>query len=209
MTLSGLDAHAAEMFMHLITGASVPDEGAVVVAGHDTRTIATDTEWLASLDRFGIVTAPRGAAREDDDCRQSRAAADGGDRSAVGSHPRRRRDARARGRPAAGAARSAGRLAFAGRAGARPPGPCAGTRPAAAVARTPDGRSRGPGGVRRSRRRASPRRRRARPGLDLDHGRSRARPRRGRAAIQRRREDGPSADAGTLERLGFGERCER
>lgn len=56
VTLSGLDAHAAEIFMHLITGASVPDEGAVVVAGHDTRTIATDTEWLASLDRFGIVT---------------------------------------------------------------------------------------------------------------------------------------------------------
>jgi len=56
VTLSGLDAHAAEMFMHLITGASVPDEGAVVVAGHDTRAIATDTEWLTSLDRFGIVT---------------------------------------------------------------------------------------------------------------------------------------------------------
>jgi ABC-type lipoprotein export system ATPase subunit len=56
VTLSGLDAYAAEIFMHLITGASVPDEGAVVVAGHDTRSIATDTEWLSSLDRFGIVT---------------------------------------------------------------------------------------------------------------------------------------------------------
>ena len=42
--------------MHLVTGAAVPDEGAVVVAGRDTRDIATDTEWLASLDRFGIVT---------------------------------------------------------------------------------------------------------------------------------------------------------
>jgi ABC-type lipoprotein export system ATPase subunit len=56
LALAGLDTHAAEIFMHLITGASVPDEGAVVVAGHDTRTIATDTEWLASLDRFGLVT---------------------------------------------------------------------------------------------------------------------------------------------------------
>jgi ABC-type lipoprotein export system ATPase subunit len=34
----------------------VPDEGSVKVAGRDTRDIATDTEWLTSLDRFGIVT---------------------------------------------------------------------------------------------------------------------------------------------------------
>jgi ABC-type lipoprotein export system ATPase subunit len=29
----------------------------VRVAGHDTREISTDTDWLRSLDRFGIVTA--------------------------------------------------------------------------------------------------------------------------------------------------------
>jgi ABC-type ATPase involved in cell division len=56
LSLSGLDAGAAEMFVHLVTGASVPDEGSVKVAGRDTREIATDTEWLTSLDRFGIVT---------------------------------------------------------------------------------------------------------------------------------------------------------
>jgi len=56
LALSGLDAGAAEMFVHLVTGASVPDEGTVKVAGRDTREIATDTEWLTSLDRFGIVT---------------------------------------------------------------------------------------------------------------------------------------------------------
>ncbi len=56
LTLSGFDANAAELFMHLVTGAAVPEEGVVVVGGRDTRTIATDTEWLASLDRFGIVT---------------------------------------------------------------------------------------------------------------------------------------------------------
>jgi simple sugar transport system ATP-binding protein len=56
LALSGLDAGAAEMFVHLVTGASVPDEGSVKVAGRDTREIATDTEWLTSLDRFGIVT---------------------------------------------------------------------------------------------------------------------------------------------------------
>jgi predicted ABC-type transport system involved in lysophospholipase L1 biosynthesis ATPase subunit len=57
ITLSGLDAGAAETLINLITGASVPDAGTVRVAGRDTRDIATDTEWLSSLDRFGIVTA--------------------------------------------------------------------------------------------------------------------------------------------------------
>jgi ABC-type lipoprotein export system ATPase subunit len=56
MTIGGLDAGAAEMFVNLITGAALPDAGDVRVAGCNTRDIATDTEWLASLDRFGIVT---------------------------------------------------------------------------------------------------------------------------------------------------------
>jgi simple sugar transport system ATP-binding protein len=54
--LAGLDAPAAETFVNLMTGASVPERGTVRVDGQDTREIATDTEWLASLDRFGIVT---------------------------------------------------------------------------------------------------------------------------------------------------------
>jgi ABC-type transporter Mla maintaining outer membrane lipid asymmetry ATPase subunit MlaF len=57
LVISGLDAGAAEAFVNLITGAALPEEGTVRVAGHDTRAIATDTEWLASLDRLGIVTA--------------------------------------------------------------------------------------------------------------------------------------------------------
>jgi ABC-type lipoprotein export system ATPase subunit len=56
LVISGLDAGAAETFVHLVSGASVPDEGAVRVEGVDTRDISTDTEWLSSLDRFGIVT---------------------------------------------------------------------------------------------------------------------------------------------------------
>jgi predicted ABC-type transport system involved in lysophospholipase L1 biosynthesis ATPase subunit len=56
LALIGFDAGAAESFVHLVTGASLPDEGDVRVAGRDTRAIATDTEWLASLDRFGLVT---------------------------------------------------------------------------------------------------------------------------------------------------------
>lgn len=56
ITLRGLDAHAAEMLSLLVTGAALPDEGAITVAGRDTRDIATDTEWLVSLDLFGLVT---------------------------------------------------------------------------------------------------------------------------------------------------------
>jgi len=55
-TLFGFDAAAAEVFVNLVTGASVPDEGDVCVDGKNTRDISTDTEWLSSLDRFGIVT---------------------------------------------------------------------------------------------------------------------------------------------------------
>jgi ABC-type methionine transport system ATPase subunit len=57
VTLRGLDAQAAEMLSLLITGAAVADEGTIVVAGRDTRDIATDTEWLVSLDLFGLVTS--------------------------------------------------------------------------------------------------------------------------------------------------------
>ncbi|HYN08387.1 MAG TPA: ATP-binding cassette domain-containing protein [Vicinamibacterales bacterium] len=56
LALTGFDKDAAEAFVHLVTGAALPDEGDVRIAGKDTRAIATDTEWLASLDRFGIVT---------------------------------------------------------------------------------------------------------------------------------------------------------
>ena len=56
IVLSGFDEMAAEMFVYLVTGAALPDEGHVRVGGRDTRDIATGTEWLSSLDRFGIVT---------------------------------------------------------------------------------------------------------------------------------------------------------
>lgn len=55
--LPDLNTGAAEILINLITGASLPEQGTVRVDGHDTRDIATDTDWLASLDRFGIVTA--------------------------------------------------------------------------------------------------------------------------------------------------------
>jgi ABC-type polar amino acid transport system ATPase subunit len=56
LALAGLDAGAAEMFVLLVTGAALPDEGDVRVAGRSTSDIRTDVEWLQSLDRFGLVT---------------------------------------------------------------------------------------------------------------------------------------------------------
>lgn len=56
VVVAGFDAAAAETFFHLISAAAVPDTGTVCIAGTDTRTIATDTEWLMSLDRFGFMT---------------------------------------------------------------------------------------------------------------------------------------------------------
>ena len=59
VALSGFDAAAAEVLVNLVTGASVPDEGRVEVEGRPTDAISDGDEWLASLDRFGIVS-PRG-----------------------------------------------------------------------------------------------------------------------------------------------------
>ena len=56
VALQGLDAAAAEMLTNLITGATLPDEGSVTVLGQDTAAIADGDAWLASLDRFGIVS---------------------------------------------------------------------------------------------------------------------------------------------------------
>lgn len=56
VALAGLDAGAAEVLVNLVTGASLPDEGDVAILGRSTRAIADADEWLASLDRFGIVS---------------------------------------------------------------------------------------------------------------------------------------------------------
>lgn len=56
VALSGLDAGAAEVLVNLVTGASVPDTGEVWVEGRSTAAIVDGDQWLASLDRFGIVS---------------------------------------------------------------------------------------------------------------------------------------------------------
>ena len=56
VALLGLDAPAAEMFVNLVTGATLPDVGQVRVFGFDTAAITDGDEWLRTLDRFGILS---------------------------------------------------------------------------------------------------------------------------------------------------------
>jgi branched-chain amino acid transport system ATP-binding protein len=57
VALVGLDATAAEAFVNLLTGASLPDHGRVALFGTDTASINGPDEWLALLERLGIVSA--------------------------------------------------------------------------------------------------------------------------------------------------------
>src|SRR3954452_14329229 len=56
LALLGLDAPAAELFVNLVTGATLPDAGAVRVFGVDTAAITDADEWLRTLDRVGILS---------------------------------------------------------------------------------------------------------------------------------------------------------
>jgi ABC-type transporter Mla maintaining outer membrane lipid asymmetry ATPase subunit MlaF len=56
VAIVGLDRPAAEIFLNLLTGATLPDRGAVQVFGRSTSDIADGNEWLAIADRFGIVS---------------------------------------------------------------------------------------------------------------------------------------------------------
>ena len=56
VALLGFDRPAAEMFVNLVTGQSLPDAGQVAVFGHPTHTITDSAAWLQLVDRFGIVS---------------------------------------------------------------------------------------------------------------------------------------------------------
>ena len=56
VALAGIDAPGAEVLLNLVTGASLPDEGEVRVFGERTADVTDGDQWLASLDRFGIVS---------------------------------------------------------------------------------------------------------------------------------------------------------
>lgn len=56
VALLGFDRITAEVLVNLLTGATVPDAGEICVFGQSTRAIADGDAWLASLDRFGILS---------------------------------------------------------------------------------------------------------------------------------------------------------
>lgn len=54
--LSGFDQAMAEVFVNLVTGATLPDEGEVHVFGRRTSDITDSGAWLELVDRFGIIS---------------------------------------------------------------------------------------------------------------------------------------------------------
>jgi ABC-type transporter Mla maintaining outer membrane lipid asymmetry ATPase subunit MlaF len=56
LAILGLDQPMAEVFVNLATGATLPDDGEVRMFGRPTSAIVDSAEWLAVVDRFGIVS---------------------------------------------------------------------------------------------------------------------------------------------------------
>jgi predicted ABC-type transport system involved in lysophospholipase L1 biosynthesis ATPase subunit len=57
IAISGIDLLGAETFVHLVTGATLPDAGDVSLFGRNTRAITDGDAWLKSLDGVGMITA--------------------------------------------------------------------------------------------------------------------------------------------------------
>jgi len=56
LALLGFDRPSAEVLINLITGTTLPDRGEIRVFGQSTAAIQDGTEWMAFVDRFGLVT---------------------------------------------------------------------------------------------------------------------------------------------------------
>jgi ABC-type transporter Mla maintaining outer membrane lipid asymmetry ATPase subunit MlaF len=56
LAIVGLDRPASEVFINLVTGAALPDRGEISAFGRSTTAIQDSDDWLATLDRFGIVS---------------------------------------------------------------------------------------------------------------------------------------------------------
>jgi predicted ABC-type transport system involved in lysophospholipase L1 biosynthesis ATPase subunit len=56
VALLGLDATMSEVLVSLITGAQLPDSGEVRIFGRLTASVTSVADWVADLDRFGLVT---------------------------------------------------------------------------------------------------------------------------------------------------------
>ena len=57
VAIVGFDQPSAEVFVNLVTGATLPDTGTVSLFGRSTAAIADSADWLAIVDRVGIVSA--------------------------------------------------------------------------------------------------------------------------------------------------------
>jgi ABC-type transporter Mla maintaining outer membrane lipid asymmetry ATPase subunit MlaF len=56
VALLGLDEAMAATLVNLVTGATLPDRGTVTIFGRTTASIDNSADWLAIVDRFGIVS---------------------------------------------------------------------------------------------------------------------------------------------------------
>jgi len=56
VALVGFDQSTAEIFVNLVTGASLPDRGTIRLLGRSTAEISSSDEWLGLVDRVGIVS---------------------------------------------------------------------------------------------------------------------------------------------------------
>jgi ABC-type transporter Mla maintaining outer membrane lipid asymmetry ATPase subunit MlaF len=56
VSLVGFDQSTAEIFVNLVTGASLPDRGSIRLFGRHTSDIKDSDDWLTVVDRFGIVS---------------------------------------------------------------------------------------------------------------------------------------------------------
>jgi ABC-type uncharacterized transport system ATPase subunit len=56
VAITGVDAPAAENLVNLLTGATLPDEGEIRLFGLPTTAISDADDWLATLDRIGMVS---------------------------------------------------------------------------------------------------------------------------------------------------------
>jgi predicted ABC-type transport system involved in lysophospholipase L1 biosynthesis ATPase subunit len=63
VALVGFDRAAAEVFVNLVTGQSLPDTGRIAVFDQNTSAITDSAAWLQLVDRFGIVS-PRAVLLE-------------------------------------------------------------------------------------------------------------------------------------------------
>jgi ABC-type transporter Mla maintaining outer membrane lipid asymmetry ATPase subunit MlaF len=64
VAILGMDAAAAEIAVNLLTGATLPDQGEIRLFGRATSAIADADDWLATLDRLGMVS-PRAMLAEE------------------------------------------------------------------------------------------------------------------------------------------------